>query len=76
LVSLHSSWYVSIIYLIHQMLTASQLFVAWMAGARFDIAYYKAKEQIGELMGWGASNATKIAEVTKVVEAVPVHSEL
>jgi farnesyl-diphosphate farnesyltransferase len=58
------------------MLTASQLFVAWMAGARFDIAYYKAKEQIGELMGWGASNATKIAEVTKVVEAVPVHSEL
>jgi farnesyl-diphosphate farnesyltransferase len=47
-----------------------------MAGARFDIAYYKAKEQIGELLGWGASNATKIAEVTKVVEAAPGHSEL
>jgi farnesyl-diphosphate farnesyltransferase len=47
-----------------------------LAGARFDIAYYQFKEQIGELLGWGASNATKIAEVTKVVEAVPGHSEL
>jgi farnesyl-diphosphate farnesyltransferase len=47
-----------------------------MAGARFDIAYYQFKEQLGGLLGWGASNATKIAEVTKVVEAVPAHSEL
>jgi farnesyl-diphosphate farnesyltransferase len=53
-----------------------QLFVAYLAGARFDIAYYQAKEQFGQLLGWGASNATKIAEVTKVVEAAPGHSEL
>lgn len=53
-----------------------QLFVAWMAGARFDIAYYQAKEQIGELLGYGAANVTKVAEVTKVVEAAPAHSEL
>ncbi|KAH5477858.1 squalene synthase [Parastagonospora nodorum] len=52
------------------------LFVAYLAGARFDIAYYQAKEQFGQLLGWGASNATKIAEVTKVVEAAPGHSEL
>jgi farnesyl-diphosphate farnesyltransferase len=58
------------------MLTIWQLFVAWLAGARFDIAYYKMKEQLGGLMGWTSSNMTKIAEVTKVVEAVPEHSEL
>jgi hypothetical protein len=34
------------------------------------------KEQLGGLMGWSSSNMTKIAEVTKVVEAVPDHSEL
>jgi hypothetical protein len=58
------------------VLTMGQLFVAWMAGARFDIAYYQFKEQLGGLLGWGTSNATKIAEVTKVVEAAPGHSEL
>ena len=58
------------------LLTFSQLFVAWMAGARFDIAYYQAKEQLGQLLGYGAANASKVAEVTKVVEAVPGHSEL
>jgi hypothetical protein len=47
-----------------------------LAGARFDIAYYKMKEQLGGLMGWTSSNMTKIAEVTKVVETVPEHSEL
>jgi farnesyl-diphosphate farnesyltransferase len=48
-----------------------------MAGARFDIAYYQFKEQIGELLGYGVSNATKAVEVTsKIVEAVPTHSEL
>ena len=41
-----------------------------MCGARFDIAYYSAKEQIGELMGWGTKN------VTAVVEKVVVHEEL
>ncbi|KAF2819920.1 farnesyl-diphosphate farnesyltransferase [Ophiobolus disseminans] len=53
------------------------LFVAWMAGARFDIAYYQMKEQLGELLGWGSSNVTKAVEVTsKIVEAVPAHTEL
>jgi farnesyl-diphosphate farnesyltransferase len=47
-----------------------------LAGARFDIAYYQMKEQLGGLLGWGTSNVTKVAEVTKVVEAVPAHSEL
>jgi farnesyl-diphosphate farnesyltransferase len=48
-----------------------------MAGARFDIAYYQFKEQLGELLGWASSNATtKVAEVTKIVEAAPGHSEL
>jgi farnesyl-diphosphate farnesyltransferase len=58
------------------MLTICQLFVAWLAGARFDIAYYQMKEQLGGLLGWSSSNMTKIAEVTKVVEAAPGHSEL
>jgi farnesyl-diphosphate farnesyltransferase len=58
------------------MLTIYQLLVAWLAGARFDIAYYQMKEQLGDLLGWNSSNMTKIAEVTKVVEAVPAHSEL
>jgi farnesyl-diphosphate farnesyltransferase len=47
-----------------------------MAGARFDIAYYQFKEQLGELLGSTPSNMTKIAEVTKIVEAAPGHSEL
>ncbi|KAL5117674.1 bifunctional farnesyl-diphosphate farnesyltransferase/squalene synthase [Pleosporales sp. CAS-2024a] len=52
------------------------LFVAWLAGARFDIAYYQLKEQMGILLGWGAADATKVAEVTKIVEAAPAHGEL
>jgi farnesyl-diphosphate farnesyltransferase len=60
----------------YPMLIVYQLFVAWLAGARFDIAYYQMKEQLGGLMGWTSSNMTKIAEVTKIVEAVPEHSEL
>jgi len=48
-----------------------------MAGARFDIAYYQFKEQMGELLGWGSSNATKAVEVSsKIVEAAPAHTEL
>lgn len=59
------------------VLTFCQLFVAWMAGARFDIAYYQFKQQMGELLGYGSSNATKAVEVTsKIVEAVPAHTEL
>jgi len=48
-----------------------------MAGARFDIAYYQFKEQIGELLGYGAAQAPKAVEVSsKIVEAIPTHSEL
>lgn len=53
-----------------------------MAGARFDIAYYSFKEQFGELIGWSSTNftqiaeASKVAEVTKVVEVAAGHSEL
>jgi farnesyl-diphosphate farnesyltransferase len=48
-----------------------------MAGARFDIAYYQFKEQIGELLGLASSNATKAVEVTtKIMEAAPAHTEL
>jgi hypothetical protein len=59
-----------------------QLFVAWMAGARFDIAYYQAKSELSQLFGWSTTNftqiaeASKVAEVTKVVEAAAGHSEL
>lgn len=48
------------------VITFFMLFVAWMAGARFDIAYYQLKEQLGELMGWGARNVTAITQ--KVAE--------
>ncbi|KAH8710187.1 farnesyl-diphosphate farnesyl transferase-like protein [Phaeosphaeriaceae sp. PMI808] len=52
------------------VITFFMLFVAWMAGARFDIAWYQFKQQLGELLGWASSNATK------AVEEVPAHSEL
>ncbi|KAH7078413.1 farnesyl-diphosphate farnesyl transferas-like protein [Paraphoma chrysanthemicola] len=58
------------------VITFFMLFVAWMAGARFDIAYYEFKTQFGQLLGWSTSNVTKVAEVTKIVEAAPGHSEL
>ena len=51
------------------MLTSRQLFVAWMAGARFDIAYYQAKESLGEFFG---STPKAITEVKVEVD----HSEL
>jgi len=53
-----------------------------MAGARFDIAYYQAKSELSQLFGWSTTNftqiaeASKVAEVTKVVEAATGHSEL
>jgi farnesyl-diphosphate farnesyltransferase len=48
-----------------------------MAGARFDIAYYQFKEQMGELLSLASSsNLTKVEAVTKIVEAAPGHSEL
>jgi farnesyl-diphosphate farnesyltransferase len=43
-----------------------QIFTAYMAGARFDIAYTQAKQDIGKLLG--RSNAT--AQVTEVHETL------
>lgn len=54
------------------MLTICQLFVAWVAGARFDIAYYELKQQISELFG---STSSIPAQVTEVLVKTD-HSEL
>lgn len=41
-----------------------QIFVAYLAGARFDIAYYEIKGQVRELLGWAEP---KVIETVKVV---------
>lgn len=41
-----------------------QIFVAYLAGARFDIAYYEIKNQVRELLGWAEP---KVVETVKVV---------
>lgn len=46
------------------------LVIAWIAGARFDIAYGQAKEQLGQLFGTSGSKA--VADV----QASPGHGEL
>lgn len=48
-----------------------QLFIAWLAGARFDIAYVQFKEQLGQLLGTN----TQPAQVTEAHVKVD-HSEL
>ncbi|KAH7402480.1 farnesyl-diphosphate farnesyl transferase-like protein [Pyrenochaeta sp. MPI-SDFR-AT-0127] len=53
------------------VITFFMLFVAWMAGARFDIAWYQFKEQLGQLLGTN----TKPAQVTEVHVAAG-HGEL
>ncbi|CAO2657526.1 Nn.00g036520.m01.CDS01 [Neocucurbitaria sp. VM-36] len=52
-------------------ITFFMLFVAWLAGARFDIAYYQFKEQLGDLLGTN----TQPAQVTEV-HVASGHSEL
>lgn len=42
----------------------AQIFVAYLAGARFDIAYYEIKDQVRELLGWAEP---KVIETVKVV---------
>ncbi|KAF1942187.1 farnesyl-diphosphate farnesyl transferas-like protein [Clathrospora elynae] len=44
------------------VITFIMLFVAWLAGARFDIAYYQFKEELGKLLGYN----TGPAQVTEV----------
>ncbi|KAF2877155.1 isoprenoid synthase domain-containing protein [Massariosphaeria phaeospora] len=53
------------------VITSSMIFIAWLAGARFDIAFAQLKEQLGDLFSW-SSNST-IAEVAKDASG---HSEL
>lgn len=56
-----------------------QLVIAWLAGARFDIAYYQAKEQLGQLFGSGDLNGSgDLSSSSAVLEAKPSldHGEL
>ncbi|KAF1841876.1 farnesyl-diphosphate farnesyl transferas-like protein [Cucurbitaria berberidis CBS 394.84] len=53
------------------VITFFMLFIAWIAGARFDIAYYQLKEQLGDLLGTNS----KPAQVTEV-HVASGHSEL
>ncbi|KAF3046725.1 terpene cyclase [Didymella keratinophila] len=46
------------------VITSSMIFVAYLAGARFDIAYYEIKNQVRELLGWAEP---KVIETVKVV---------
>ncbi|KAF5850748.1 hypothetical protein GGP41_010404 [Bipolaris sorokiniana] len=50
------------------VMTSLMLFIAYLAGARFDIAWSQAKTDIGKLLGGAASTAP--AQVTKVLETV------
>jgi farnesyl-diphosphate farnesyltransferase len=54
----------NVVLLFSQMLIDYQIFIAWLAGARFDIAYSEAKQQLGELLGWVAPKA--VEAVTEV----------
>jgi len=45
-----------------KILTARQLFVAWMAGARFDIAYYEFKKQFGELVSFAKGAPAQVTQ--------------
>lgn len=45
------------------VITSSMIFVAWLAGARFDIAYYELKAQLGELLGWAEPKAVEAVKV-------------
>jgi farnesyl-diphosphate farnesyltransferase len=59
-------------------LTCYQLFIAWLAGARFDIAYAEFKEQMGQLLGF--FDEPEYEPVSTIVETVVKdasgHSEL
>ncbi|KAJ8113292.1 hypothetical protein OPT61_g4553 [Boeremia exigua] len=45
------------------VITSSMIFVAWLAGARFDIAFVEAKQQLGELFGWAQPKAVEAVKV-------------
>jgi farnesyl-diphosphate farnesyltransferase len=52
--------------------------IAWLAGARFDIAYYEFKEQMGQLLGFiDEPTYTPVATIVEtVVKDASGHSEL
>ncbi|KAF2654324.1 farnesyl-diphosphate farnesyltransferase [Lophiostoma macrostomum CBS 122681] len=49
------------------LITSSMFFVAWLAGARFDIAFTQFREQMGQLLGTSNASSTTVE---------PGHSEL
>ena len=51
-----------------------QLFVAYLAGARFDIAYTQFKHEMGNLVGFMTGSAP--AQITEAVQEVVEKSEL
>jgi hypothetical protein len=72
--SSHSSWYVSQPRCFEQIANDLQLFVAWLAGARFDIAYTQFKLEFGKLMG--VMGLDKTPEVVTEVHETLNKSEL
>jgi farnesyl-diphosphate farnesyltransferase len=53
---------------------AHQLFVAYLAGARFDIAYNQFKHELGNLVSFMTGSAP--AQVTEVIQETIEKSEL
>ncbi|KAH6620079.1 farnesyl-diphosphate farnesyl transferas-like protein [Boeremia exigua] len=45
------------------IIASSMIFVAWLAGARFDIAYVEIKQQLGQLLGWAEPKAVEAVKV-------------
>ncbi|KAF2110353.1 farnesyl-diphosphate farnesyl transferas-like protein [Lophiotrema nucula] len=43
------------------IITGSMLFIAWLAGARFDIAFVQFKQQMGQLLGTSSFNSSEVA---------------
>ncbi|EOA81366.1 bifunctional farnesyl-diphosphate farnesyltransferase/squalene synthase [Exserohilum turcicum] len=56
------------------VMTTLMLGIAWLAGARFDIAWSQARQDISKVLNMGASQAP--AQVTQVLETVVEKSEL
>lgn len=46
--------------LVLAIITCSMIFIAWLAGARFDLAFSQISSQVGDLVGLASKNATAI----------------
>jgi hypothetical protein len=67
--SSHFSWYVLRLHGLEPADTF-QLFCAWLAGARFDIAYTQFKSEFGKLMGVLGFDNNIPAQITEVHETL------